>query len=146
MSSKIPSSCMKTPSSSLTSTIIMAGALPSLKHISECADFSKTVAPYLPQLQSFSSQVLQSWSDLDRLKELYISTNPLITALTFALSISPVFLLVSEITQNYSQVDRAWSFLPTIYIAHFTAYAHLVGLPTQRLDTLLAVGVIWTVS
>ena len=124
----------------------MAGALPTLKYISECADFSKTVAPYLPQLRALPSQVLQSWSDLDSLKELYISTNPLITALAFALSASPVFLLVSEVTQNYSQVDRAWSFLPTIYIAHFTTYAHLVGLPTQRLDTLLACSVIWSVG
>ncbi|KAI9756065.1 MAG: hypothetical protein M1815_004177, partial [Lichina confinis] len=119
-------------------------ALPSIKTLGECADFGKTVAPYLPQFKSLPEQAWQSSTDLESLKHLYLSTNPAVTAFAFATALSPIFLVLSEVNRNFSQVDRAWSVLPTLFVAHFTAYAHLSGLPTERLDTLLIASCIWS--
>ena len=58
---------------------------------------------------------LQHASSLDNLKLFYISTNPLIMAFAISLALAPVFLLISEINKNYSQVDRVWSILPSMY-------------------------------
>lgn len=120
--------------------------LPVIKTVSDCADFSKTVSPYMPQLYELPQQVLQSIPNLQELKVLYVSTNPLISAFALSLFLAPIFLIISEINKNYSQVDRCWSLLPTLYNAHYALYAHAVGLPTQRLDTLLAFSTVWSVS
>ena len=120
-------------------------ALPVVKSLSDCADFQRTVAPYIPQFYDIFQQIFQSISNPQALKILYVSTNPLITAFSVSLIISPVFLVVSEINNNYSQVDRFWSLLPTFYNAHFVLYAHLLGLPTARLDAVLAISLIWSV-
>jgi hypothetical protein len=121
-------------------------ALPVVKSVYECSDLSKTVLPYVSQLYDLPQQLLQSYSNPVELRNIYLATNPLISAFAFSLFLSPLFLVVSEINKNYSQVDRCWSILPTIYNAHFVLYAHLSGLPTQRLDNLLAVSTVWSVS
>ena len=121
-------------------------ALPSVNTLGECADFAETVAPFLPQFGSLPEQVWQSWTDLESLKHLYLSTNPVVAAFALATALSPIFLVLSEVNRNFSQIDRAWSVLPTVFVAHFTAYAHLSGLPTERLDTLLIASFIWSVS
>jgi steroid 5-alpha reductase family enzyme len=59
-------------------------------------------------------------------------------------ALGAVFLVVAEINRNYSQVDRCWSLLPTVYIAHFDAWARLTGLPTRRLDVALLFSAIWS--
>ena len=57
-------------------------------------------------------QIFENITNLQALKVLYISTNPLISAFGFSQSLGPVFLLVSAVNKNYSQVDRWWSLLP----------------------------------
>lgn len=121
-------------------------ALPAVETLFECSDWSKTVRPYLPQLHDLPQQIHQSWSDPTELKTIYLATNPLITGFVFSLALGPVFLLVSEINKNYSQVDRVWSILPTFYITHFVVYAHMSGLSTRRLDSLLAFSILWSVG
>jgi hypothetical protein len=121
-------------------------ALPLIKTLTECSSLQKTVLPYLPQLYDLPQQLIQSWNNPAELQTLYLATNPLISAFAFSLFLAPVFLLVSEINKNYSQVDRCWSILPTIYNAHYSLYAHLNGLETSRLDHLLAFSVVWSVS
>ena len=121
-------------------------ALPAVNTLLECADFSKTVSPYTTQLYHLPEQLLQSWWNPTELQNIYLATNPLIFAFAFSLFLVPIFLLVSEVNQNYSQVDRCWSILPTIYNAHYVLYAHLSNLPTQRLDNLLAFSVVWSVG
>jgi hypothetical protein len=121
-------------------------ALPPLESVVECADFSKTVVPYISQLYTLPEQLLQSYNKPEELQAIYLATNPLVSAFAFSLFISPLFLLISEINKNYSQVDRCWSLLPTLYNAHYVLYAHLAGLPTQRLDNLIAVSTVWSVS
>lgn len=120
-------------------------ALPVVKSLLECTDFSKTVVPYLPQLYDLPQQVFENYRDFTALKNIYLATNPVISGFAFSLFLFPVFLIVSEINRNYSQVDRCWSILPTLYNAHFVLYAHMAGLPTSRLDNLLAASCVWSV-
>jgi len=122
--------------------------LPAIKTVSDGADFSQTVRPYLPQLYTLPQLVytaLLSGDKLNELRILYLSTNPLILALAVSLFLAPIFLIVSEINKNYSQVDRAWSIMPAIYIAHYSFWAHQHGLPTQRLDHILLFAVAWSI-
>src|SRR5271156_2392907 len=118
-------------------------ALPVVKSAVDCSDFTNTVYPYIYQLKEFPQAVFESISDPTALKQIYLDTNPLISAFAFTLFISSIVFIVSEVNKNYSQVDRCWSILPTIYNAHYTLYAHLSGLPTQRLDSLLAFSTVW---
>ena len=120
-------------------------ALPMIKSAAACAEFGTTVLPFVSQLNALPQQVVASEKSLQALKELYLDTNPLVSAFAFSLFLFPVFLLVSEINRNYSQVDRVWSILPTVYNAHYVAYAHATGVPTQRLNSLLIVSSIWSV-
>ncbi|TKA65117.1 hypothetical protein B0A49_08987 [Cryomyces minteri] len=119
-------------------------SLPVVKTLADCADFSKTVSPFIPQLQTLTQQLLHPTTDSESLKSLYLSTNPLISGFALSLFLAPIFLVVSEFNKNYSQVDRCWSILPTLYNAHFTIWAHLNGLPTQRLDNVLAFSCLWS--
>jgi hypothetical protein len=121
-------------------------ALPALNSFEECADFYKTVVPYIPQLYNLPQQLLNSYSNLEELKALYLATNPLITAAALAAFLCPILWLASEVNKNYSQVDRIWSILPTIYIGHYVVYAHMIGMETERLDNLVTCFVIWSVS
>lgn len=66
------------------------------------------------------------------------------TAIAFTIATMPIFLLVTEINKNYSQVDRIWSILPTVFHAHWAIWARLNGLPTKRVDNILACSVMWT--
>lgn len=124
----------------------IAMALPVVRSLAECSDFSQTVLPYISQLYDLPHQFLQSYSNPAELRNIYLATNPFISGLALSLFLTPIFLIVSEINRNYSQVDRCWSILPTLYNAHFAIYAHMSGLPTARLDNLLACSVVWSVS
>ena len=73
-----------------------------------------------------------------------MTTNPFISGLAFSIGTFPIFFLVSEINKNYSQVDRVWSILPTLFNAHYAIWARLNGLPTQRVDNVLAFSVVWS--
>ncbi|XP_014554236.1 hypothetical protein COCVIDRAFT_105384 [Bipolaris victoriae FI3] len=120
-------------------------AIPVVSTLPECADFHKTVEPYLPQLYDLPYQVVARISDVQALKELYLSTNPLISSFAFAVMfLSPVVLVLSEINRNYSQVDRIWSLLPALYNIHYATWAHLNGLPATKLDHVMAVSIIWS--
>ena len=115
----------------------------------DCASFSVAVAPYLSQLAALPSRVgehlTHRLTDVDALRALYVSTNPLVSALAFALFLSAVVLVLSEMTRNYSQVDRLWSLLPAAYVSHYALWARMAGLPTARLDHVWSVTALWSV-
>jgi steroid 5-alpha reductase family enzyme len=122
-------------------------SLPSLKSVSECADFSLTAQPYIPQLLELPYNVrsiASSNTKLHDLSLLYLNTNPLVSSFAFALALSALVLILAEVNRNYSQVDRLWSILPALYIGHYTAWAHANGLPTQRLDNVAVFGAVWS--
>lgn len=129
----------------MVASAVMA-SLPTVSSLGQCADYSRTVHPYIHQVQPFFQQVWDNISDFGALKEVYLSTNPLVSAFAFALFASPVVLVISEANKNYSQVDRIWSILPALYIAHYSAWAHMNDLPTERIDNVLAISVTWGVS
>ena len=119
-------------------------ALPVVKTIEECADYTKTVQPFLQQYYDLPFNVASHITDLQALQDIYLHTNPLMTALAFAtVIVTPIVLLVSELNRNYSQVDRLWSLLPVIYNVHYAVWAHLNGLPTLKLNHVMAVSLIW---
>lgn len=121
-------------------------ALPLLNSLEDCADFGKAVKPYIPQLYALPEKLLDVFAGRESLLRLYTETNPLISGFAISVALGAVFLVVAEINRNYSQVDRCWSLLPTLYIAHFDAWARLTGLPTRRLDVALLFSAIWSVS
>jgi steroid 5-alpha reductase family enzyme len=122
----------------------LSSTIPLVKQLPECADFAKTVSPYIPQLYTLPQQVLTHFNDLNALKLLYLTTNPLITAFAFAIFfVGPVALIVAEINKNYSQIDRVWSMIPVLYNCHYALWARMSGLPTHRLDHVMAVSVLW---
>jgi steroid 5-alpha reductase family enzyme len=119
-------------------------ALPFVKTLPECADFSKTVEPFLPQLYDLPYRVAAHITDPQGLQEIYLATNPLISSLAFALFLSPIVWILSEINKNYSQVDRLWSILPAFYNVHFALWAYFNDLPSVRLNHVMAVSVLWS--
>jgi len=125
-------------------TPLASMALPVIKNLQDCADWHKTVVPYIGQLYDLPQNLLACRS-LSELKDLYIATNPMISAVAFCLLSAQIFFIVSEINKNYSQVDRCWSLLPTAFNAHFYAYAKLNGIYSQKLDLLMAFSCIWSV-
>ncbi|KAL6703838.1 hypothetical protein ACN47E_009057 [Coniothyrium glycines] len=119
-------------------------ALPVVKTVQECADHTITVVPFLQQYYDLPYNVVAHITDLHALRDIYLHTNPLMTALAFAtFFVTPLVLLVSEVNRNYSQVDRLWSILPVIYNVHYAVWAHLNGLPTLQLNHVMAVSLIW---
>ncbi|ORY70160.1 uncharacterized protein BCR38DRAFT_333997 [Pseudomassariella vexata] len=119
-------------------------ALPLLKSLEECADFSQTVEPFVPQLYELPRELIERASSLDGLLDLYKHTNPLVSGFAYSLFLAVVFFVVSELNRNYSQVDRMWSLLPTIYNAHFAAWSHVNNLPSKRVDLVLLWSIIWS--
>jgi steroid 5-alpha reductase family enzyme len=121
-------------------------ALPDVRTLVDCTNFCLAVLPYESQFYDLPSQLLHYWSNPTELVNIYLATNPLISAFAFSLFLAPIFLVVSEITKNYSQVDRCWSILPTLYNTHYAIYARMNRLPTGRIDNLLAFSAVWSVS
>jgi hypothetical protein len=120
-------------------------ALPTVASLAECADYHKTVAPFLPQLYDLPGRLLESYADRDALLGLYLETNPFVSAAAFSLAVAAVVCVLAEVNRNYSQIDRAWSVLPVIYNAHFSLWARLAGLAHARTDLATLFSVIWGV-
>ncbi|KAJ4425012.1 hypothetical protein N0V82_000294 [Gnomoniopsis sp. IMI 355080] len=119
-------------------------ALPTLLRFEDCASWAKTVEPYIPQLYELPSKVVDVVQGRQGLLDLYTQTNPLVSGFAISVALGAVFLVVAEFNKNYSQVDRCWSILPTFYIAHFDLWARLAGVPSQRIDVILAFGIAWS--
>lgn len=113
--------------------------------IKECMDYSQTVEPFLYQLYDLPWTVLNNIGSLEGLKQVYMGTNPLISALGFSIFLGFIFLVVSEINKNYSQVDRMWSILPNLYLVHLAVWAKTVGLPYERPALVASLTTIWSV-
>lgn len=119
--------------------------LPDVQSAADCASFSRTVLPFLPQLQTLPTRLNETGGNLDSLKEVYLTTNPLVTAVAFCLSFTVLVFVVSQLSGNYSQVDRFWSILPSVYNGHFALWARMAGVQSQFLDTIAVNTFIWSV-
>ena len=121
-------------------------ALPYLKSLEDCGEYAKAVEPYIPQLYALPQQVLDNIASPDGLRQLYVDTNPLISGFAISLALGVPFLIVSEINKNYSQVDRMWSILPNLYVAHLSIWARLAGFNSSRVDLISLATTLWSVS
>lgn len=119
--------------------------IPALLSLEDCADYTKTVQPFLPQLYALPQVLINNGANLAGLKGIYIETNPLVTGFSVSVLLGAVFLAVSELNRNYSQVDRLWSILPNLYVIHFAAWARLAGFAHHRLDLVAIATTIWSV-
>lgn len=120
-------------------------ALPTVASLEACADYAHNVEPFLDQLYELPGKTLTALTS-GSLGQLYFDTNPLISGFGISIALGFVFLVVSEINRNYSQVDRCWSLLPTFYIAHFNLWSRLTGVHSARLDAALLYSTIWSVG
>jgi len=121
-------------------------ALPLLKTIEDCADYSKSVEPYIDQFYQLLPRLVASASSIEALQRLYVETNPLITGFSASLFVAGVCLIVSEINRNYSQIDRLWSILPNLHVVHLALWARMTGLPHARIDLVAIFTTAWSVS
>lgn len=119
-------------------------ALPLLKSVVDCADWSKTVEPFIYQLRPLPQLVAASITNPAALKQIYVDANPLITAFAFSLALSPVALVVSEINKNYSQIDRLWSILPNLYNLHYALWTYLSGNNIDRVGLAALATTVWS--
>lgn len=119
-------------------------ALPVVRAASDCASYPITLEPFLSQLRPLAPLIWDHITDPAALKQIYLDTNPFVSGLALSMFLSPFFLFAANINQNWSQIDRVWSILPTLYNAHWAIWAHLSGLPTERLDLRLLLSVIWS--
>ncbi|KAM0341945.1 hypothetical protein ACHAPQ_000249 [Fusarium lateritium] len=118
--------------------------LPFVKSLEDCGDYAKTVEPFIPQLYALPRQVLDNIASPDGLRQLYVDTNPLVSGFAISVALGFVFLVVSEINRNYSQVDRMWSILPNLYIVHLSVWARLAGVPSSRVDLISLATTLWS--
>lgn len=119
--------------------------IPVIKSLQDCANFSKTVEPFIPQLYALPEKILANGANVAGLMQLYLDTNPLATAFSASIVIGALCLFLSELNRNYSQVDRLWSILPNLYVVHFATWARLSGFPHERLDLIAAATTFWSV-
>lgn len=120
--------------------------LPFLKAIEDCGDYAHTVEPFIPQLYELPQRLLETRGNPSALLELYVDTNPLISGFGASIALGFIFLIVSEINRNYSQVDRMWSILPNLYVVHIAVWARAAGLPHSRIDLIALFTTLWSVS
>ncbi|BFZ63752.1 hypothetical protein YB2330_004884 [Saitoella coloradoensis] len=107
---------------------------------SMAADFSLSVLPDLHQITD-PAKLATMFTDP---RQFWVQTNPLLSAFVWSMVLSVLVFAVSEVNDNYSQVDRLWPFLPTGYTLHFLAWAYYHGLDSPRLWTLAGLHVVWT--
>ncbi|KAF4983214.1 hypothetical protein FZEAL_1317 [Fusarium zealandicum] len=119
-------------------------ALPFLKSVEDCGDYAKTVEPFIPQLYALPGQILNNIANPSALKQLYVDTNPLISAFEASVALSFVVLVASEINRNFSQIDRLWSILPNLYVVHLAVWARLAGLAHSRIDLVAVATTLWS--
>ncbi|CRK46311.1 hypothetical protein BN1723_019959, partial [Verticillium longisporum] len=120
-------------------------ALPTLQRIEDCANWTLTVKPFIPQLFELPNQVLENIASPAGLRQLYTETNPLISGFAASLALSVIFAIAAEINRNYSQVDRAWSLLPNLYVVHLAVWSRLAGIDASRVEFLCSATTLWSV-
>lgn len=121
-------------------------AFPVLKTIRDCGDYAQTVEPFIPQLYELPSKLLDTGGRIESLKQLYVDTNPLVSSSAACVVLGVLFIIVSEINRNYSQVDRLWSILPNLHAIHVAVWARAAGLPHSRVDLVAVFTTLWSVS
>ncbi|GAM89145.1 hypothetical protein ANO11243_071800 [Dothideomycetidae sp. 11243] len=117
-------------------------ALPVVSKLEQCSDYTLTLAPYIYQFAELPKRLLTVTS-FERLEEVYITTNPVVSALALSIVVGQIAFVVSTINKNYSQIDRVWSILPAVYNCHYWYYGYLTGIRSQRMDIMAVFTLCW---
>ncbi|GAA5807191.1 hypothetical protein MFLAVUS_000546 [Mucor flavus] len=72
------------------------------------------------------SSICSALQNCGEIQAFYKNTDPLVSALYFTTILISIHYVMSEITKNYSQVDKAWSILPAVYAWHFTIHDYVL--------------------
>ncbi|KAI8094805.1 hypothetical protein BDF21DRAFT_331558 [Thamnidium elegans] len=72
------------------------------------------------------SSICSTLQNCSKFQAFYKDTDPLVSALYLTTILISVHYVMSEVTKNYSQVDRAWSILPAVYAWHFTIHDYVL--------------------
>ncbi|ORY82042.1 hypothetical protein BCR37DRAFT_347844 [Protomyces lactucae-debilis] len=121
--------------------------MPLLYALSDAASFNTTVRPFLkPDLLNLEDVVFSAGS----LWRFYLECNPAVFAFLLCIFNAVLVYTVSEVSRNYSQVDRLWSILPTTYQLHFVIRGYFTGtgkhgLLAPRIWIMFLLEFIWTV-
>ncbi|KAF1816190.1 DUF1295 domain-containing protein [Eremomyces bilateralis CBS 781.70] len=130
-------------------TSVLPGLLftiPVIKNATDVPDlvaWEHSVQPFLDWLLLILGHLMNDVHSLQDLKFLYLSINPFVSGLGMALLPAPIFFLRSELTGNYSVVDRLWSILPVLFNAHFALWSYWNALNPGRNTALFLCSVIW---
>ena len=74
--------------------------LPVIKSALDCADLHNTVLPYAQELYRLPQLIFENVSSPTALRQIYLDTNPLVTAFALSLFLAPIFLIVSEVNKK----------------------------------------------
>lgn len=119
--------------------------LPRVDSLADYTSFKLTVQPFLEQLQWLPASLREAGLNLSNLKEVYLATNPMVSAFALCSVLACFFFVAAEINRNFSQVDRFWSILPAVYNVHFAVWARMSGIETQTVFTIAVLSVLWSV-
>ncbi|KAI9478664.1 MAG: hypothetical protein EXX96DRAFT_255562 [Benjaminiella poitrasii] len=86
----------------------------------------QTSASNITSFKTVSSFISACIQQPEILLTYYKNTNPLESALYFTTILIVIHYVTSEITKNYSQVDKAWSILPVVYAWHYTIHDYFL--------------------
>lgn len=118
--------------------------IPAIAALRDASDWSLVWKPYEHQLLAFAPKFLEALTtSTAAVRNLYADTNPLVTGVALYTFLGFFFLITAQVNKNYSQVDRAWSVLPVLNIAHLNLWARTNGVATGRLNLALIYATIW---
>ncbi|KAK6331092.1 hypothetical protein TWF696_003167 [Orbilia brochopaga] len=117
-------------------------SLPLYQNINEVSQSPPNIFQLFQTAVGGLQQVLNGKSEFSAF---YKDTDPFGVAILGSLLLSALALGLSEVTQNFSQVDRWWSLAPAIYVLHYSYWARLNDLSSDRIDTVAVVVAIWSI-
>lgn len=120
--------------------------LPSLHELPDAASFDITVRPFLSEFWGLRDVFYGSRT----LGDYYLTTNPVVVSAQLCVCWTVVTWLLSELTGNYSWMDRFWSIVPTTHACHYWLRAFLTGgakngLVHARLSLITGLYILWTI-
>ncbi|KAF7718429.1 Uncharacterized protein PECH_005908 [Penicillium ucsense] len=118
--------------------------LPRVDSVADYTSFKLTVQPFLEQLQWLPASLREAGLNLNNLEEVYLATNPMVSAFALCSVLACGFFAAAEFNRNFSQVDRFWSILPAVYNVHFALWARMSGIQTQTIFTIAVLSILWS--
>lgn len=108
--------------------------------LQNCASWRMTVEPFLSQLRWPLAMLYGNISPL----KIYTQMNPLVSGFVLSNIVAVAVSIIALYSGNFSVVDLAWPFLPTMYTLHFAIIALIHQRQSAILYIFLSLEIIWT--